>query len=262
MNKNVIFCYSGTGNCLDLAKNIARGLNGADIIMMRKKPEITDVTEAERVGFVFPCFGGGAPEDVLKYAKLIKVNPSAYTFGVSVSASYAGIGLSSLNDIIPLKYWTTVTHQCSCIWLFPHDLMMPKMGVEAAQKRSEKLAMKIATDTLIKKTTDKKPPRNPLNVLENSAWSKIAGKKAAAFKVSNDCIGCGQCVKICPRENIKLVDGKASIGTNCIQCLGCLQFCPKNAISIGAITDKREHYHNPNVSPQDLSQSIIHVEAR
>ena len=23
MSKNVIFCYSGTGNCLDLAKNIA-----------------------------------------------------------------------------------------------------------------------------------------------------------------------------------------------------------------------------------------------
>ena len=182
MHKNVIFCYSGTGNCLDLARNIAKGLGGGDIIMMRKQPEITDVSEAERVGFVFPCFGGGAPEDVLKYAGMLKVSPSSYTFGVSVSASYAGIGLSSLNDIIHLDYWTTVTHQCSCIWLFPHDLMMPKMGAIAAQKRSEKLAMKIATDTLIKKKTDKKPPHNPLNALENSAWSKIAAKKAAQFK--------------------------------------------------------------------------------
>ncbi len=261
MHKNVIFCYSGTGNCLDLARNIARGLGGADIVMMRKKPEITDVTEAERVGFVFPCFGGGAPGDVIKFAKEIKVAPQAYTFGVSVSAAYAGIGLSQLNDIIPLRYWTTVTHQCSCIWLFPHDLMMPKMDARSAQKRSEKLAMKIATDVLVRKKKDKKPPHNPLNALENKAWSKIAGKKAAAFKVSNACVACGQCARICPRENIKIVDGKARIGTNCIQCLGCLQYCPKSAISIGEITDKREHYHNVNVTVDDLVQKVIHIEA-
>ena len=31
MHENVIFCYSGTGNCLNLAKNIAKGIGGADI---------------------------------------------------------------------------------------------------------------------------------------------------------------------------------------------------------------------------------------
>lgn len=261
MHKNVIFCYSGTGNCLNFAKNVAENIGGADIIMMRKRPEITDVTEAERVGFVFPCFGGGAPEDVLKYAKEIKVSPSAYTFGISMSASYAGIGLSTLNEIIPLNYWATVTHQCSCIWLFPHDLMMPKLNVADAQARSEKLAWEIAASIKLKRNKDKKPPRNPVNALENKAWTGIAGKKAAQFKVNNDCIACGQCVRLCPRENIEIVDGKAKIGTNCIQCLGCLQFCPKSAISIGEITDKREHYHNPKVTVDDLTQSIIHVEA-
>lgn len=44
MSKNVIFCYSGTGNCLDLAKNIAKGLGDTDIIMMRRAPVKTDVT--------------------------------------------------------------------------------------------------------------------------------------------------------------------------------------------------------------------------
>ena len=57
MSKNVIFCYSGTGNCLDLAKNIAKGLGDTDIIMMRRAPVKTDVTDAERVGFIVPCYG-------------------------------------------------------------------------------------------------------------------------------------------------------------------------------------------------------------
>ena len=43
MSKNVIFCYSGSGNCLDFAKNVAKGLGDTDIIMMRKAPVKTDV---------------------------------------------------------------------------------------------------------------------------------------------------------------------------------------------------------------------------
>lgn len=70
MSKNVIFCYSGTGNCLDMAKNIANALGNTNIIMMRSEPPVTDVTDAQRVGFVFPCYGGGAPTDFLKYAKM------------------------------------------------------------------------------------------------------------------------------------------------------------------------------------------------
>ena len=53
MSKNVIFCWSGTGNCLTMAKIIAGELGDTDIIMARKKPARLDVTDAERVGFVF-----------------------------------------------------------------------------------------------------------------------------------------------------------------------------------------------------------------
>ena len=35
MSTNLIYCYSGTGNCLDMAKNIAKELGDTDIVMMR-----------------------------------------------------------------------------------------------------------------------------------------------------------------------------------------------------------------------------------
>ena len=63
MSENVIFCYSGTGNCLDMAKTIARKLGDTDIILMRKEPAVTDVRDAKRVGFVFPCYGGGLDDN-------------------------------------------------------------------------------------------------------------------------------------------------------------------------------------------------------
>ena len=73
MSENVIFCYSGTGNCLDMAKTIARELGDTDIILMRKEPAVTDVRDAKRVGFVFPCYGGGLPGGVEESLRKIQV---------------------------------------------------------------------------------------------------------------------------------------------------------------------------------------------
>ena len=75
-----------------------------------------------------------------------------------------------------------------------------------------------------------------------------------------DCVGCGQCARLCPRGNISIANGRASIGTNCIGCLSCLQYCPQQAISIGRITDRREHYHNPNVTAAELTEPVIHID--
>lgn len=61
MAENIIYCYSGGGNCLDMAKNIARELGDTDIVMMRSAPVKTDAREAKRVGFIFPCYGGACP---------------------------------------------------------------------------------------------------------------------------------------------------------------------------------------------------------
>ena len=259
MKDTVIFCWSGTGNCLDMAKNIAKALGGADIISVRKKPEVTDVREAKRVGFVFPCHGGGAPVDFLENVKGLQIDKGSYVFAVSQSASYPGTGLAELNKIHPLSYWKAVTHQCTCIWLFPHFMQVPPIGAKAAQKRSERLSKKIAKDIQAQKLSKKDPGAFFLNAAENAAWPTILKLKAKQFKVSEKCIGCGQCAKICPRENIEIRNGKAFIGRNCVGCLGCLQYCPTKAISLGKVTDRREHYTNPNVTVAELTSGQLHI---
>ena len=39
--------------------------------------------------------------------------------------------------------------------------------------------------------------------------------KANAFTASSACIGCGQCVKRCPMNNVAIKDGKPVWGRNC-----------------------------------------------
>lgn len=260
MSKNVIFCYSGTGNCLDMAKNIAKELGDTDIIMMRKTPVKTDVSDAERVGFIVPCYGGGLPGDVEKYLDSIKVAPGAYIFGVGQYAGYLGCGLHKIDERFRLNYWCGVSHQCSAIWLFPHQLMLPPVTPGMAQKRSERKAKKIAAAVLAGENSKKAPPKMRLNALESKVWPKLAKAKAKKFDVTESCVSCGQCVRLCPRGNIQLVGGKPQFGTDCIQCLGCLQYCPKEAITLTEKTVRREHYHNPNVTVDELTQDIIHFD--
>lgn len=257
MKENVIFCYSGTGNCLDMAKNIAKSLGNTDIVMMRKYPVITDVREARRVGFIFPCYGGGLPGHVERYIRDIKVSPDAYTFGIAQCAAYKGEGLYKINQIIPLKYWTAVSHQCTCIWLFPHDLMMPKMGAVEAQARSEYLAGKIAGDIRNEVVSTRKLGKALPNRAEHAAWNDIARKIGLKLRADDSCILCGNCAKICPMENIRYAGKAVVFGEKCISCMGCVQYCPMGAINVGKITQKRERYHNANVTADELTKDII-----
>ena len=69
MSENIIYCYSGFGHCLNMAKSIASRLGDTDIVLMRSFPEKTDATEAKRERFPNP---GVKAMDLTK--KLIHIN--------------------------------------------------------------------------------------------------------------------------------------------------------------------------------------------
>lgn len=260
MSKNVIFCYSGTGNCLDMAKNIAKVLGDTDIVMMRRAPAVVDVEDAERVGFVFPCYAGGLPGEVERFVRSLKIAPEAYTFGVGQFAVYPGNGLHIIDEIVGLDYWKSMSHQCGFIQSLPHNLMIPPMTAEMAEKRSQATAEKIGRDVLAKKEMVGRPREYKLNTLEYKAWPFLAEMKSHQFLVDPEkCIHCGQCVKICPKSNITMIAETPCFGNDCYQCVSCLQFCPTGAITMKGI-GSRERYHNPNITAEELNKDVIHVD--
>ncbi len=51
---------------------------------------------------------------------------------------------------------------------------------------------------------------------------------------SDKCIGCGECVEVCPTEVFELEDEKA-VATNADECLGCescVEVCEQEAITV------------------------------
>ena len=56
---------------------------------------------------------------------------------------------------------------------------------------------------------------------------------AKKFQVTDACISCGLCEKVCPLSNIKLDSGKPVWNNNCTHCMACICRCPKEAIEYG-----------------------------
>ena len=46
------------------------------------------------------------------------------------------------------------------------------------------------------------------------------------------CVGCGKCKKLCPMNNITIVERKAVSGDRCTMCYRCINKCPKEAITL------------------------------
>lgn len=51
-----------------------------------------------------------------------------------------------------------------------------------------------------------------------------------AYKITDDCVGCGSCVDACESNAIVEKDDKYEITDNCTECGNCKETCPVEAI--------------------------------
>ena len=75
----------------------------------------------------------------------------------------------------------------------------------------------------------------------NPVWCKYK-LTAKDFYVKDSCIGCKKCEKLCPLNNIAIVDKKPVWSNQCTHCMACISNCPVKAIEYGNITQNKEPY--------------------
>jgi NAD-dependent dihydropyrimidine dehydrogenase PreA subunit len=74
------------------------------------------------------------------------------------------------------------------------------------------------------------------------------------FWVDDQCNRCGICLKVCPGNNIEMINEKPAWLHRCEQCLACVQWCPQEVIQYGKKTVKYPRYHHSEVILEDMCE--------
>lgn len=90
-----------------------------------------------------------------------------------------------------------------------------------------------------------------LSKLQGGTFRELTRNADRSFTVSVQCNGCAICQKVCPSNNIEIVDNKPKWLNNCENCYACFQWCPREAIA-GSIVEFEKRYHQPDITIRDI----------
>lgn len=259
----MIFYFTGTGNSLQAAKNIA-DYNGEKIISMAKEINSMDgnfeytLEENETIGFVFPVYAWAPPKMVMDFIAKVKFNnyKNNYTFAVATCGENIGNTMKVLHKSLNKK---GMKLSSGFSLIMPNNYII--MGdIDSKEVQNEKLLS--AEDTLkninniVKERKEgvfqlvKGPLPGILTPIVNPIFTKH-GMNTKRFYVNDKCISCGLCERVCNAKTIK-VNGKPQWGEDCTQCLACIHLCPVKAIDYSTSTGKKGRYKNPNVNINEI----------
>jgi ferredoxin len=260
---NMIFYFSGTGNSLQVAKNIAEHNNETLISiaseMNRKDSSFEYILKKnEIIGFVYPIYAWGPPEMVMNFIKKIKLNnyEDNYTFSVATCGENIGNTMKLLQA--ELNKRNLNLHSGFSIAMPNNYIVMGNVDSKEAESKKLSAAEETLKDIngIIKDRTkgvfkvEKGLFPFILTSVINPGFNKGA-RDTKKFYANDSCTGCGICEKVCNAQIIK-VDQKPRWAEGCTQCLACIHLCPVKAVQLGKGTEKKGRYKNPNVKVSEM----------
>ncbi len=244
-------CYfTGTGNCLYVARRIGGYLYPIPQLMTQDEIIIKD----DAVGIVCPCYAGEMPMMVRDF--LIKADIETeylffvYTYGMNYGAAFANAKLACEEGGLKLSYVNAIKMVDNYLPGFEMQNQLdtlPKKDVEGQIARLiDDIEARKNTEVSITSGTKAK-----IKLQKKFMGDRILRRDAAReYIVTDDCILCGTCQKVCPSNNVNVTD-KVRFGLNCEVCYACIHNCPKTAIHL-----KNEksavRYRNEHVALKDL----------
>jgi ferredoxin len=254
--KIIVYWFSGTGNSLAIARDLAAALGETELVPLAQVSG-GSIPVAEKTGFVFPVYAFGLPGIVREFLRKLPVNPGAYYFSVANCAGMAGAPHRQIHRLLQAKGarlaagWTLFmpTNYPVLTDAWPEDKQ--QRSFDQMKERLPEIAGAIRQGQT-GPFEDSTAPFRWLAPLVNAFVVRQFHAADKNFIVEDTCRQCGLCAKVCQVADIKLVDKRPTWLRHCEQCMACLQWCPAQAIQYGKATKSRKRYRHPQAKAKDL----------
>lgn len=253
--KTIIYWFSGTGNSLAVAKELAKQCGDAELVPMSKavrKP----LPASERIGLVFPVYAFCPPALVARFVEKMNAAPDAYIFSVITYAGSSGGTLAVLRDLLKKR-----DLDLAASWGVKMPENYPPFGGAPAPEKQQAVNSaaagqieKIAAELKMFPRKRHEPIRVVWKIVSRMMYPSFRKRVARAdrsFRADEKCNGCCICTRVCPVNNVAMIDGRPSWMGHCEQCYACFHWCPQQAVQYGR-SAKQHRYHHPDVALSDF----------
>jgi flavodoxin/NAD-dependent dihydropyrimidine dehydrogenase PreA subunit len=245
----MILYFSGTGNSKYVAQRIADALGDALVNLNdRIKASDTSLVETgERVIIVTPTYAWRIPRVVRDWLLKTEQHGAKNVWFVMTCGSEIGNANKYNRDLCAEK---AISCMGTAQIVMPENYIAMFSAPQAEKARQIVAQAEPSIDraiAAIQRNQPFAPTRNNLyDRFMSGPVNPIFYKffvKANAFTASGACIGCGQCVKRYPMNNVAIKDGKPVWDRNCTHCMACICYCPVSAIEYGKKSVGQPRYH-------------------
>ena len=259
--RRIILYFTGTGNCLYVARELAdESTELLSIPQLVKKGRYT--LEADEIGIVYPVYGHMPPNMVREFIGKAHLK-AGYKFAV---LTYGNRKCSSV------EIWDDVSRKAGCPFDYITTMIMVDNWLPNFDMNEQIKIDKHIPESLERIRTDLAARRRwhePVTELErqqHAGFLQASGvnpetgllmRSQDAFTVTDACIGCGICTEVCPRGNYELTSTGVKTEGDCEFCFACIHNCPQKAILFKQIKEVNPNarYRNEHVSLWSIKES-------
>ena len=98
---NTIYYFTGTGNSLQIAQDIAEGLGDTKLIPVSDYKG--ELIQGETVGIIYPVYDWGIPLIIERFLKQAKIKSNAYLYAVTNFNGAPGKALIQCKEILEIR---------------------------------------------------------------------------------------------------------------------------------------------------------------
>lgn len=247
-----VFYFTGTGNCLALAKKIGGKLLSVPKEIKKENLEYED----DAIGIVYPVYCRYAPKMVRDFMAKAKFK-TEYLFAIGTYGNEDGACNFYFNEFakgigLNINYVNTLLMVDNYLPAFEIDDQVNKLSVKCTD---------YALERIIKDITERKNFIAPVSELDMKDSERAMqyiprqdeGRECEEFIVKNNCIKCKTCQKVCPAGNITVTDGPV-FSKKCETCYACIHACPRlNLCTPTELSSKR--WRHPDVTLKEIIDS-------